>query len=119
MTDEAMKMARRIVNEVWESFGALSTKERAEKAALTAIIETQERDAALVERMIPMPGNPSQLHGTYAQGVFDAAAAIRSGQQFRKDGSGGGEYIRCTWIETTAPVDPWPNIKPPKGNTHD
>lgn len=33
--------------------------------------------------------------------------------------SGDGEYIRCTWLETMVPVDPWPNIKPPKGNIHD
>lgn len=31
--------------------------------------------------------------------------------------AGDGEYIRFTWLETTTPVDPYPNIKSPKGPT--
>lgn len=30
---------------------------------------------------------------------------------------GDGEYIRCTTLETLAPVDPWPNIKQAKQTT--
>lgn len=34
--------------------------------------------------------------------------------------AGDGRYVRCTFIEPVAPIDPWPNIKPRKeSQSHD
>ncbi len=87
MDDEAMKaMAERIGNEFapyddTATGCAIATVVR--KAALAAIIETQERCAALMQ----------EIAGPLPKGVLNGevwilhriAAAIRSGQQFRKD----------------------------------
>ena len=82
--DEAMKaMARRIADELIpdpenESVVYKSFHRTAERAALAAIIEMQERDAALAENYFG-PHNALRSCGS------NIARAIRSGQQFRKD----------------------------------
>lgn len=75
MDDEAMKaMARRIVKAHYPEMPA-DYRGRRYQIALAAIIETQERCAALAESH----DGYNDITGTLI------AAAIRSGQQFRKD----------------------------------
>lgn len=99
MDDEAMKAARRIAAhalcgpEKWKPgvkagmyediMRGLADDEPLVRAAYAAIIETQERCAALMQ----------EIAGPLPKGVLNGevwilhriAAAIRSGQQFRKD----------------------------------
>lgn len=101
MTNEAMKMARRICARIVE--GDSDNPLRVMRAncylsgdldddhhmavALAAIIETQELCAALAEDIRKQFGSPTG--DAYTCGLWDQgvriAAAIRSGQQFRKD----------------------------------
>lgn len=80
MDDEAMKaMARRIAEEKSKSHGDGRPLDfqLAYAAALAAIVETRDRDAALAYRVCA-----ETRHVTLGDKV---SAAIRSGQQFRKD----------------------------------
>ena len=100
MTDEAMKaMARRIAAGIYRNQPGAheagydqyiadgnNDADEAVQAAIAAIIETRDRDAAVAESMtLEMPG----IGVGFADGASVArrqiAAAIRSGQQFRKD----------------------------------
>lgn len=80
MTDEAMKMAAWIADAAVENHAAAKgthTWEIARDAAYAAIIETRDRDAARAYRICA-----ETRHVTLGDKV---SAAIRSGQQFRKD----------------------------------
>lgn len=84
MNDEAMKMARRIAAET--KFGAAPEQilrgdwdnSPVVRAALAAIIETRDRDAALAENYFG-PRNALRSCGS------NICRAIRSGQQFREN----------------------------------
>lgn len=94
--NEAMKaMARRIAADFYEADERIAFQlfapavrdgkhddDEAVQCALAAIMETQRLDVALAEQWIPMPGNARQMKGTYAQGVFDVAQAIRTGEHY-------------------------------------
>lgn len=76
MDDEAMKaMARRICARISPTY---DSKDIA--VAIAAIIETQEMIAAWLEQY-PSPMNDLDM----AMRIREICAAIRSGQQFRKD----------------------------------
>ena len=75
-SDEAT--ARSILSGEWDDHAYT-------QAALAAILETQRADAELADSIIPMPGQPRQLHGTYAEGIFAVATAIRTGNHYGKD----------------------------------
>ena len=53
---------------------------------LAMALEITEMAAKLCEQLIPMPGAPRQLDGTYAQGAFDCATALRSFEHVEKEG---------------------------------
>lgn len=84
---ELIAMARRIADHIvpervtngqqWRTIVERNDHALAERSALAAIIETQERDAALAYRVCA-----ETRHVTLGDKV---SAAIRSGQQFRKD----------------------------------
>lgn len=78
MDDEAMKaMAERIVRQCYPETDMACAGDLL-KVAYAAIIETRDRDAALADGW--------GMEGTDEAATADAiAAAIRSGQQFRKD----------------------------------
>lgn len=81
MDDEAMKaMAKRIAQSVVLREGNVLREDMAD-AVLAAIIETRDRDAALVEHW----GETAATRGPALVTRQNIAAAIRSGQQFRKD----------------------------------
>lgn len=92
MDDEAMKaIARRIADHIvpervtngqqWRTIVERNGHALAERSALAAIIETQERDAALAESKFADKGwNPQ-----YRNASLSIATAIRSGQHYGKD----------------------------------
>lgn len=87
MDDEAMKaMARRIVNANSNYMNGLDrgqinfTAQEVLQIALAAIIETRDRDAAVVESLAMTAADEGEIDL-----VRTIHAAIRSGQQFRKD----------------------------------
>lgn len=95
--DPKLVMARRAAASVWTKQGVQDFADRIMagsddfceevQAALAAILETQRLDAELADSIIPMPGQPRQLHGTYAEGIFAVATAIRTGNHYGKDHS--------------------------------
>lgn len=58
---------------------------RAKIAERDAEVARLREAVAKIEALIPMPGNDRQIHGTYAQGVFDALQLIRQALQGQSD----------------------------------